>query len=90
MRRLAVRELSVHLAFMEKDTSFNGNDNSVATNLDMDLLVGLKKCATLNVMKIMGAMLHIFFQNKKRMVASGICTKSQYETGKDKLLNRIA
>ena len=65
MRRLAVRELSVHLAFMEKDTDFNGNDNSVATNLDMDLLVGLKKCATLNVMKILGAMLDLFFPEQE-------------------------
>ena len=63
---------------------------SVGTNLDMDLLVGPKKCVTLNVMKIMGAMLHLIFQKKKRMVASGICTKSQYEAGKDELLNRIA
>ena len=72
MRRLAVRELTVRLAFCEKDPVFDGNDDDVARDLSEDLLEGLRYCEKLNVMKIMGAISHPLFQNKKRMVASGI------------------
>jgi len=58
--------------------------------LDMDLKEGLQDCAQLNAMKIMGAILHPLFQNKKRMIASGICTDKQYEAGKKELLSRIS
>ncbi|KAL7523843.1 hypothetical protein ACHAXR_000358, partial [Thalassiosira sp. AJA248-18] len=54
-----------------------------------DLRAQLKDCATLNIMKIMGAIVNPLFQKKKRMVAAGLCTDEQYEAGKAELLRRI-
>ena len=62
----------MRLAFSEKDPVFYGNDDDVARDLSEDLLEGLRYCEKLNVMKIMGAILHPLFKNNKQMVASGI------------------
>ena len=66
---------------------FDGNDDDVARDLSEDLLEGLRDCEKLNVMKIMGVILHPLFQNKKRMVVSGICTALQYDAGRKELIN---
>ena len=65
MRRLEVRELTVQLAFSDKDPVFDGNDDDVARYLSEYLLEGLRDFEKLNGMKIMGAILHPLFQNKK-------------------------
>ncbi|KAL7527029.1 hypothetical protein ACHAXR_001760 [Thalassiosira sp. AJA248-18] len=41
-------------------------------------------------MKIMGAITNPLFQNKKRMVAAGLCTGLQYKAGKAELIRRVA
>ena len=50
---------------------------------DNDLIyphkAGLVDCSTLPDMLIMGAILNPMFQNKVRMVKSGMCTEEQYE-----------
>ena len=50
---------------------------------------GLLHCKTLNKIQMMGAIVHPLFQNKKRMMESGLCTSSQYNAGEDELLRRL-
>ena len=40
-------------------------------------------------MLIMGAILKPMFQNRVRMVKSGMCTKAQYEAGKVDILDQM-
>jgi hypothetical protein len=40
-------------------------------------------------MLIMGAILNPMFQNKVRMVKSGMCTEEQYEAGKVEIMDRM-
>lgn len=86
-RRIAVRELGKHLLFYKIDEYSAEVDDD--TNINKYILKGLNDTNKLNVMKIIGASVHPLFQNTQRMIASGICTKSQYETGEDELLNRL-
>ena len=79
----------MQLAFIDKDPVFDGNDDDVARDLSEGLLEGLRDCEKLNVIKIMGAILHPLFQNKKRMVASGICKALQYDAGRKELINQV-
>ena len=67
---------------MEHDPDFAGDYNSVAADCQFELEIGLRHCAKLNVMKIMGVMCHPLFQNKRHMVASGLCTEKQYDSGR--------
>jgi hypothetical protein len=55
-------------------------------DVDCDLNTELKDCATLNVMKIMGAIVNPLFKNKKHMMDAGLCTELQYEAGKAELI----
>ena len=48
--------------------------------------MGLRDGAEFNVMKMMGALFNPLFQNKKKMLASGLCTDGQYEAGRMELL----
>ena len=43
----------------------------------------------MNVIKIMGDICNLLFQNKLHLVASGLCTDSQYESDVIKLVDRI-
>ena len=63
---------------------------AISMDVDRDLKAELKDCNTLNVMKIMGAIVNPLFQNKKRMMAAGLCTELQYEHGTAELIRRIA
>ena len=88
-RRVAFRELAVRLELWEKDPEYDGDYDDAATDFSLSLTVGLREVAELNVMKMMGALCNPLFQNKRRMLASGICTDSQYEAGKTELLKRM-
>ena len=57
---------------MEHNPDFAGDYNSVAADCQFELEIGLRHCAKLNVMKIMGAMCHPLFQNKRRIIASSV------------------
>jgi len=46
-------------------------------------------CAKISDMKIIGAILNPIFHSKLQMVAAGMCTEKQYETGKVELLDRM-
>ena len=72
-RRVAYRELIVRLGYMERDPSYIGDYDKLATDCERELTEGLRHCQEINVMKIMGAILHPLFQNKKRMISSSIC-----------------
>ncbi len=87
---MAWRELAVRLELMEHDPDFAGDYNSVAADRQFELEIVLRHCAKLNVMKIMGAMCHPLFQNKRCMVASGLFTEKQYDSGRKELIRRIA
>ncbi|EJK54837.1 hypothetical protein THAOC_25502, partial [Thalassiosira oceanica] len=54
---------------------------------DADLHEGLEDAPCLNRMKIMGALMNPIFQSKKRMIAAGLCTDSQYNAGEVELLD---
>ena len=54
-----------------------------------DLLVGLKDADCLSKTKMMGALLHPLFNSKKRMLAAGLCTESQYDAGLVELLELV-
>ena len=86
-RRIAVRDLCKRLHFHEIDEDSAGVDDDI--DIELDLLKGLKDRQKLNIIKIMGAIVHPLFQNKQRMIASGICTDSRYETWRDELSNRM-
>ena len=73
----------------EKDPDFEGSYDQVAVDLELPLTEGLREVAELNVMKMMGALCNPLFQNKRRMIASGLCTTEQYEAGKAELLKRM-
>ena len=62
--QVAWRELALRLELMEHDPDFVGDYNSIAADCQLDLGIGLRHCAKLNVMKIMGAMCHPLFQQK--------------------------
>ena len=87
---MAWRELAVRLELMKHNPDFAGDYNSVAADCQFELEIGLRHCAKLNVMKIMGAMCHPLFQNKRRMVASSLCTEKQYDSGRKELIRCIA
>lgn len=89
LRRVAFRELIVRLEIMEKDPDYDGNYDEVSPDINLPLTIGIRDVAELNVMKMMGALCNPLFQNKKRMVASGLCTDEQYESGKSELLKRM-
>jgi hypothetical protein len=90
-RRVAWRELAERLALMEHNPDFAGDYNSVVADCQFELEIGLRHCAKLNVLKIMDdALCHPLFQNKRRMVASSLCTEKQYDSGKKELIRRIA
>ncbi|KAL7531131.1 hypothetical protein ACHAXR_003875, partial [Thalassiosira sp. AJA248-18] len=89
-RRVAYRELTVRLQFCQFPEACNKQDQeAIAVDTNQDLKAQLDECETLNVMKIMGAIVNPLFQKKKRMVAAGLCTDEQYEAGKAELLRRI-
>ena len=82
-RRVADREFIVRLGFSDCNLGTKKDDKEVMTiDEDMDLDAGLTPASSLNVMKIMGAIVHPLLHNKKRMVAAGLCTDGQYESGK--------
>jgi hypothetical protein len=89
LRRVAFRELIVRLEIMEKDPDYDGYYDEVSHDISLPLTIGLRDVAELNAMKMMGALCNPLFQNKKRMVASGLCTEEQYELGKSELLKRM-
>lgn len=83
--------LIVRLQFCEmpRDCSKEKRE-AILMDVDRDLKAELKNCNTLNVMKIMGAIVNPLFQNKNRMMAAGLCTELQYKHGKAELIRRIA
>ena len=90
-RRIAYRELIVRLEFCEMPRDCSREEReAISMDVDRDLKAELKDCNTLNVMKIMGAIVNPLFQNKKRMMAAGLCTELQYEHGTAELIRRIA
>ena len=85
--RIGARELSTRLKFYKKDDILYDSDDD--TDITRDVMSGLEPCPSLNIMKIMGAIVHPMFQNKSRMVAAGLCTSNQYDAGRDELLSRL-
>eukprot|EP00804_Cyclotella_cryptica_P019955 CCRYP_007840-RA/>CCRYP_007840-RA protein AED:0.04 eAED:0.11 QI:0/0/0/0.66/1/1/3/0/292 len=67
-----------------------GDYNAITADCGLDLGIGLRDCAKLNVMKIVGALCHPLFRNKKSMIASGLCIEKQYDSGRKELIKCIA
>ena len=67
----AVRERGKSLLFYQIDEYLEGVDDD--TNKKEDTLKGLKDTKKLNVVKIIGSIVHSLFHNKQRMIASGTC-----------------
>ena len=68
--RVAVCELGKRLLFHK--TNKHSAEVDDATNIDSDRFNCLNDSNKLNVMKLMGTIVYHFFQNKQRMITSGI------------------
>ena len=84
-RRIAYRQLSDRLLYKNRTTN-KAEGLDLDADITEDLDAGLKDATCLNRMKIMGALLNPMFQSKKRMIAAGLCTESQYDAGEVELL----
>ena len=80
-RHIAARDIFIRLGFSERVTVPGSDTNYFDHDLDEDLCVGLRDYPLVNVIKVMGDICKRLFQNKRRMVAIGLFTNSQYESG---------
>eukprot|EP00956_Cyclotella_meneghiniana_P043151 scaffold254822_cov139-Cyclotella_meneghiniana.AAC.1 len=85
-RRIAVRELATRLKFYKRIV---GLDEKTETDVSDDLFSGLVACERLSVMKMVGAIIHPLFHNRRHMIAAGLCTGMQYDAGYEELLSRL-
>ena len=88
-RRIDDGDLSVSLGFIERVPIPGSDANDFDRDLDKYLWVGLRDSPSVNFINLGGAICNMLFQNKQHMVASGLCTESQYESGMIKLVDHI-
>ena len=61
----------------------------VDKDINQKLMAGLVDCNSINEIKIMGAIVNPMFQNVRRMMSAGLCTKKQHDAGEEELLRRM-
>ena len=86
-RRISACEISVRLFFSKMVSVPGSNVNDIDHDLDEHLWVVLRYYPSVNFIKMMEDILNPLFQNKRRMVASGLFTDSQYDSGVIKLVD---
>ena len=59
------------------------------SNTSISIYAALKDCPNFNEMKIMGAIVNPLMQCDMCMVEAGMCTQSQFNCGKDKLISHM-
>ena len=88
-RRIAVRQLLTRFRYSVRTCATKNEGLEQDKDTSADLLVGLKDADCLSKTKMMGALLHPLFNSKKRMLAAGLCTDSQYDAGLVELLELV-
>ena len=58
--------------------------------LEQELMAGLRETSKLDVFQMMGAIVHPLMQNDDRMIDADMCTREQYNEGREDLLDRMS
>ena len=90
-RRICYRLLGLRMGFFERMTTVRGPTSvELDTMLEQELMAGLRETSKLDVFQMMGAIVHPLMQNDDRLIDADMCTREQYNEGREDLLDRMS
>ena len=73
-----------------QNDTMHGSSIDFDTDLDVDIYEGLLDCTQINKIQLMGAIVNQLYQCQAKMIAAGLCSEEQYDTGRTELICRMS